>query len=84
MIFKTSLGRLADHLWTALTLLLALVLAVPAGLIVAAPFMESQPAFVYDRYGCPVPGIGPDQVKAGDPCAADYPVDPAADQAGAD
>lgn len=76
---STPLQRIADHLWTVLTLLLALILAAPAAMIVSAPFMKSQPAFVYDRYGCPVPGTGLEQARAADQCATEHVTDPAAD-----
>lgn len=82
--WNSPLHRVADHLWTVLTLLLALLLAAPAALIVAAPFMESQPAFLYDRYGCPVAGIGPDQARAAASCTASPALYPFADSYGAD
>jgi hypothetical protein len=79
--WTSPLHRIADHLWTVLTLLLALILAAPAAMIVSAPFMKSQPAFVYDRYGCPVPGMGPDQARAADQCAKARAIEPAAEPA---
>jgi hypothetical protein len=77
--WTSPLHRIADHLWTVLTLVLALILAAPAAMIVSAPFMKSQPAFVYDRYGCPIPGIGPDQARAAEECAREQAVDPVVD-----
>jgi hypothetical protein len=67
--------RIADHLWTVLTLALALLLAAPAALVVSAPFMKSHSAFVYDRYGCPVPpiGAGPDASRVAGQCAKEHP-----------
>jgi hypothetical protein len=76
---SSILQRIADHLWTALTLVLALILAAPAAMVVSAPFMKSQPAFVYDRYGCPVPGTGLEQSWATDQCGRGHATGPAAD-----
>jgi hypothetical protein len=84
---KTSASpfhRIADRLWTVLTLALALILAAPAAMVVSAPFMKSQPAFVYDRYGCPVPGVGPDHSRIAGQCAKDQPAEPAAEGLGAE
>ena len=69
--------RAADHLWTVLTLILALILAAPAAMVVSAPFMKSRPAFVYDRYGCPAPaiGAGPDASRHASQCAKEDPAD---------
>jgi hypothetical protein len=76
--------RMADHLWTVLTLVLALLLAAPAALVVSAPFMKSQPSFVYDRYGCPAPaiGAGPDARNIAGQCAKEPATEPAAEPAG--
>jgi hypothetical protein len=76
--------RVADHLWTVVTLALALLLAAPAAMIVSAPFMKSQPAFVYDRYGCPVPaiGAGPDARNIAGHCAKEPAVEPATEPTG--
>ena len=67
--------RAADRLWTVLTLILALILAAPAAMVVSAPFMKSRPAFVYDRYGCPIPGIGAGPNAS--QCAKEEPADAA-------
>jgi hypothetical protein len=80
----SSFHRFADHLWTVLTLALALILAAPAAMVVSAPFMKSQPAFVYDRYGCPVPAVGPDRSRVASQCAKDQPAEPAAEGLGAE
>ena len=78
--------RVADHLWTVLTLILALILAAPAAMVVSAPFMKSRPAFVYDRYGCPIPaiGAGPDSGRVASQCAKEQPSEPAAEPSGAE
>ena len=72
-------ARVADYLWTVVTLLLALLLAAPAAMVVTAPFMKSQPAFVYDRYGCQVPAIGPERARLAGQCAKDHAAEPAVD-----
>lgn len=89
IIMKTSASpfyRVADYLWTVLTLVLALVLAAPAAMIVSAPFMKSQSAFVYDRYGCPIPaiGAGPDASRIAGQCAKEHQAEPTAEPAGAE
>jgi hypothetical protein len=73
--WTSPIHRVADHLWTVLTLALALILAAPAAMVVSAPFMKSRPAFVYDRYGCPVPaiGAGPGASRLAGQCAKEPP-----------
>jgi hypothetical protein len=73
------MSRMADHLWTVLTLVLALLLAAPAAMVISAPFMKSQSTFVYDRYGCPAPaiGAGPDARAIAGQCTKELPAEPA-------
>jgi hypothetical protein len=77
--WTSPMHRVADHLWTVLTLALALILAAPAAMVISAPFMKSQPSSVYDRYGCPVAGIGPDRGRVAGQCAKEPTAEPSSE-----